>query len=86
MSHNYHSILKDSIFLGKPKLETKQSEQELIATYDHKEIRELLKKLSTNQLANNIWNINSQWDLPIPIQSVVKSLPRGRYPQKNKQQ
>lgn len=65
------------MLLGKPKLEIKQLEQDLIATYDHKEIRELLKKISMNQLATNVWNINPQWDLPIPIQSVIKSLPRG---------
>ncbi|XP_044263221.1 integrator complex subunit 8 [Tribolium madens] len=75
--HKTSWILYDCFKKRKPKLEIKQLEQDLIATYDHKEIRELLKKISANQLATSVWNINPLWDLPIPIQSVIKSLPRG---------
>lgn len=77
------SIICEKWVSGKPKLEIKQLEQDLIATYDHKEIRDLLKKISMNQLGTSVWNINPQWDLPIPIQSVLKSLPRGIDPRRN---
>jgi integrator complex subunit 8 len=75
--HKTSWTLYDFTRKRKPKLEIKQLEQDLIATYDHKEIRDLLKKISMNQLGTSVWNINPQWDLPIPIQSVLKSLPRG---------
>jgi hypothetical protein len=81
--HKTSWTLYDFTRKRKPKLEIKQLEQDLIATYDHKEIRDLLKKISMNQLGTSVWNINPQWDLPIPIQSVLKSLPRGIDPRRN---
>ncbi|KAJ8912846.1 hypothetical protein NQ315_007978 [Exocentrus adspersus] len=61
----------------KPRMELRQLEQELIDTYNFKEIKELLVKIAVINLGTSVWNINPQWELPIPLQSVLKSLPRG---------
>ncbi|XP_072390138.1 integrator complex subunit 8 [Diabrotica undecimpunctata] len=61
----------------KPKLELRQLEKQLIITIDHVEIKEILVKIAMMNLGTTVWSINPQWELPIPLQSVVKSLPRG---------
>lgn len=60
-------------------MELRQLEQQLIATYDYKEIKEILVKIAVLNLGTTVWNINPQWELPIPLQSVLKSLPRGNF-------
>lgn len=64
--------------LGKPRLELRQLEKQLIVTNDHKEIREILVKIAMTNSGTTIWSVNPQWELPIPLQSVLKSLPRGK--------
>ncbi|KAG5899842.1 hypothetical protein JTB14_012313 [Gonioctena quinquepunctata] len=61
----------------KPQDELRQLLKQLIATNDHNEIRTLLVKIAATNLGASVWNINPQWELPIPLQSVLKSLPRG---------
>ncbi|XP_074035699.1 integrator complex subunit 8 [Leptinotarsa decemlineata] len=61
----------------KPQLEMRQLQKQLISANDHNEIRSLLVKLASINLGASVWNINPQWELPIPLQSVLKSLPRG---------
>ncbi|CAH1998742.1 unnamed protein product [Acanthoscelides obtectus] len=61
----------------KPSKELKQLEKQLIATNDHKEIRDILMKIAMMNLGTNIPSINPLWELPIPLQSVIKSLSRG---------
>ncbi|XP_056638700.1 integrator complex subunit 8 [Diorhabda sublineata] len=61
----------------KPKLEMRQLEKQLIVTNDHVEIKEILVKIAMMNLGSTVWSINPQWELPIPLQSVIKSLPRG---------
>lgn len=65
-----------------PCLEVGAVEQQLIQSYDADEIRQLLGKLSdfpssSSSQSKDIWNVNSKWELPIPVQSVVMSLPKG---------
>lgn len=60
-------------------MEIKQLEHELISTYDYKKIKENLIKINANPLSMGVWNINSQWELPIPLQSVLKSVPKGDF-------
>lgn len=67
----------DDIFLGNPHLEAKVTEQKLIASYDTEEIRDLLVKLSATSTNKPVWRLNSSWELAIPLQSVVMSMPRG---------
>ncbi|CAH1117237.1 unnamed protein product [Phaedon cochleariae] len=76
------SLMKSEVFPDiskkrKPKMELRQLEKRLILTNDHKEIRELLVKIAMTNLGTTVWTINPQWELPIPLQSVLKSLPRG---------
>lgn len=63
---------------GKPKVELRQLEKQLVLTNDHKEIREILVKIAMINTGTTIWTINPQWELPIPLQSVLKNLPRGK--------
>lgn len=58
-------------------MELRQLEEQLIATYDHKDVKEILVKIAVLNLGTTVWSINPQWELPIPLQSVLKSLPRG---------
>lgn len=52
-------------------------EQQLITTYDPQVVREILTMTSQNNIHISVWNINPLWELPIPLQSVLKSLSRG---------
>lgn len=52
-------------------------ERRLILSYDAHEIREILLCLDGNNPMNPLWRVSSRWELPIPLQSVVMSLPRG---------
>lgn len=63
--------------LGNPKLEMKAIEHQIISSYSHHEIRELLMKMSMKSANRSICKINPRWELPIPLQSVLTSLPRG---------
>ncbi|KAJ1519294.1 hypothetical protein ONE63_004593 [Megalurothrips usitatus] len=64
-----------------PRLEMGALEQQLLQSYDPEEIRHLLSKLSTfptyKSQGKAISNVNSKWELPIPVQSVIMSLPKG---------
>lgn len=62
-----------------PKLEMKTIEQQIISSYNHQELRELLVKIGTKCNNRPIWKINPKWELPIPLQSVLNSLPKGNY-------
>ncbi|OAD62741.1 Integrator complex subunit 8 [Eufriesea mexicana] len=52
-------------------------EQKLIQSYDTNEIHEILIHLDGKHRMKPLWHVNSCWELPIPLQSVVMSLPRG---------
>lgn len=58
-------------------MELRQWSKQLTGSYDWKEIKDLLMKISMMNLGTSVWEINPQWELPIPLQSVVKGLPRG---------
>lgn len=58
-------------------MELRQLTKQLMNSYDWKEIKDLLTKIGMMNLGINISEVNPQWELPIPLQSVVKSLPRG---------
>lgn len=61
----------------KPRIEVRQLEKQLISIYDWKEIKDLLMRIAMMNLGTTVWEINPQWVLPIPLQSVIKGLPRG---------
>ncbi|XP_012265327.2 integrator complex subunit 8 [Athalia rosae] len=52
-------------------------EQRIILSYNPHEIRELLIRLASLNPRNPLWRLNNCWELPIPLQSVAMSLPRG---------
>lgn len=52
-------------------------EQKLVESYDCHMIRETLIHLDGKKRMKPLWHVNSCWELPIPLQSVVMSLPRG---------
>ncbi|XP_046611926.1 integrator complex subunit 8 isoform X1 [Neodiprion virginianus] len=52
-------------------------EQRIILSYNPHEIRELLIHIASTNRRKPIWRVNNCWVLPIPLQSVVMSLPRG---------
>ncbi|XP_026668358.1 integrator complex subunit 8 isoform X2 [Ceratina calcarata] len=58
-------------------IEIYELEQKLIQTYDTAEIHEILIRLDGKHRMKPLWHVNSCWELPIPLQSVVMSLPRG---------
>lgn len=72
-----HSFIQLIVFKGKPRMELRQLTKQLMNSYDWKEIKDLLTKIGMMNLGINISEVNPQWELPIPLQSVVKSLPRG---------
>ncbi|XP_076765909.1 integrator complex subunit 8 isoform X2 [Xylocopa sonorina] len=59
------------------KIEIFNLEQKLMQTYDTSEIHEILIHLDGKHRMKPLWHVNSFWELPIPLQSVVMSLPRG---------
>lgn len=60
-----------------PRLEIRTLEHQLIISYDPVQIRDLLVKVTMKNSNRAIWKINPKWELPIPLQSVIVSLPRG---------
>ncbi|KAL2741275.1 integrator complex subunit 8 isoform X1 [Vespula maculifrons] len=58
-------------------IEVFELEQKLIQSYDSQEIHETLLLLDSKLRMKPSWHINNYWELPIPLQSVVMSLPRG---------
>ncbi|XP_029033449.1 integrator complex subunit 8 isoform X4 [Osmia bicornis bicornis] len=60
-----------------PKIEIFELEQKLIHSYNTTEIHEILVHLDGKHRMKPLWHVNSCWELPIPLQSVVMSLPRG---------
>lgn len=52
-------------------------EQKLMESYDHDVIHEMLIRLEGKHIIKPLVHINNCWDLPIPLQSVIMSLPRG---------
>ncbi|KAJ8869343.1 hypothetical protein PR048_030918 [Dryococelus australis] len=73
--HVFELIKKHSS--GNQLLESGSLEQKLILSYDTAEIEMLLKKICAANPMKVQWRINNKWELPIPLQSVVISLPRG---------
>ncbi|XP_030752565.1 integrator complex subunit 8 [Sitophilus oryzae] len=67
----------DSTKKKKPQMEMRQLERQLIITYDWKEIKDLITKIAMMNFNTPIWEVNPQWKLPIPLESVIKGLPRG---------
>ncbi|XP_076239137.1 integrator complex subunit 8 [Calliopsis andreniformis] len=59
------------------RIEIFELEQKLIHSYDANTIREMLIHLDGKHRMKPLWHVNSCWELPIPLQSVVMSLPRG---------
>jgi len=64
-------------FTETERIEVFKLEQKLIETHDCHIIRETLIHLDEKHRMKPLWHINSCWELPIPLQSVVMSLPRG---------
>lgn len=58
-------------------LELRSLEQQVISSYNPRELRDLLVKLSAKDSSRPVWKINSHWVLPIPLQSVIMSISRG---------
>nr|XP_031845085.1 integrator complex subunit 8 [Nomia melanderi] len=59
------------------RVEMFELEQRLIQSYNTSEIHETLIHLDGKPRMKALWHVNSCWELPIPLQSVVMSLPRG---------
>ncbi|KAG7213745.1 hypothetical protein KM043_002973 [Ampulex compressa] len=59
------------------RIEIFELEQKLIQSYNTHEIHETLIRLDGKHRMKPLWHVNSCWELPIPLQSVVMSLPRG---------
>ncbi|XP_034940745.1 integrator complex subunit 8 [Chelonus insularis] len=57
------------------KFQVFELERRLILSYDYHEIRELLIMLDGKNQMNPPWSGNSRWELAIPLQSIVCSLP-----------
>ncbi|KAF5275218.1 hypothetical protein FQR65_LT04252 [Abscondita terminalis] len=64
-------------FIGNPKLESRHLEQQIICCYNVNELRQLLTKFLSKSTSRSIWKINPCWELPIPLQSVLVSMPKG---------
>lgn len=57
-----------------------QLEQRLILSYNPNEIRQILVDIVHNddsRYAKPLWQINNSWEIPIPLQSVISSIPAG---------
>ncbi|XP_076174566.1 integrator complex subunit 8 isoform X1 [Ptiloglossa arizonensis] len=59
------------------RIEMFELEQKLIQSYNTSEIHEILLQLDGKHRMKPLWHVNSCWELPIPLQSVVMSLPRS---------
>ncbi|GAB1866809.1 Integrator complex subunit 8 [Camponotus japonicus] len=64
-------------YIQSARIEVFELEQKLIESYDCHTIRETLIHLDGKKRMKPLWHVNSCWELPIPLQSVVMSLPRG---------
>lgn len=62
---------------NKGRLPAGMVEQQLISTYDPKEVKDLIVKLGGMKPIRPLWKINPKWDLPIPLKNIVSILPRG---------
>lgn len=60
-----------------PPLEEKIIEQKLLSSYTISEISELVTKYNSINSSNPAWKLSSNWELAIPLQSVVLSMPKG---------
>ncbi|EZA60979.1 hypothetical protein DMN91_004729 [Ooceraea biroi] len=64
-------------YIQSERIEVFELKQKLIGSHDCHVIRETLIHLEGKHRTKPLWQINSCWELPIPLQSVVLSLPRG---------
>ncbi|KMQ88336.1 integrator complex subunit 8-like protein, partial [Lasius niger] len=64
-------------YIQNTRIEVFELEQKLVESYDCHMIRETLIHLDGKKRMKPLWHVNSCWELPIPLQSVVMSLPRG---------
>ncbi|XP_070151537.1 integrator complex subunit 8 [Polyergus mexicanus] len=64
-------------YIQSARIEVFELEQKLIESYDCHTIRETLIHLDGKKRMKPLWHVNSCWELPIPLQSVVMSLSRG---------
>ncbi|XP_063237089.1 integrator complex subunit 8 isoform X3 [Bacillus rossius redtenbacheri] len=69
--------IPESLLQENQQLQNGSLEQKLILSYDTDEIEALLKRICPANPMKVQWRINNKWELPIPLQSVVMSLPRG---------
>ena len=66
--------------LEKERIEIFELEQRLILSYNPHEIRETLRqimRLDNSSYAKPLWQISNSWEIPIPLQSVISSIPEG---------
>lgn len=59
------------------RIEVFELEEKLIESHDSHVIRETLIHLDGRHHIKPLWHVNGCWELPIPLESVVMSLPRG---------
>ena len=52
-------------------------ERRLMESYSPPELAATLRQLSDLQPGRPLWRSNTRWQLPIPVQSVIMSLPAG---------
>lgn len=64
-------------FIENARIEIFELEQKLIGSYDPHVIRETLIHLDGKHRMKPLYHVNGCWELPIPLQSVVMTLPRG---------
>jgi len=64
-------------FIEKARIEVFELEQKLIESYDSHVIRETLIQLDGKHRMKPLYHVNGCWELPIPLQSVIMTLPRG---------
>ncbi|XP_046385637.1 integrator complex subunit 8 [Ischnura elegans] len=62
---------------GNMKLVAGRLEQQVILSYNPEEIRQHLHALLSINSVKSLIRINTKWELPIPLHSVVMSTPRG---------
>ncbi|KAJ8673706.1 hypothetical protein QAD02_004968 [Eretmocerus hayati] len=67
-------------FIQKQRMDVFELEQRLISSYNPHEIRHILKeieRLTGSSYTKPLWQINNTWNIPIPFQSVISSIPEG---------
>ncbi|XP_011879399.1 PREDICTED: integrator complex subunit 8 [Vollenhovia emeryi] len=64
-------------YIQNSRIEVFELEQKLIESYNPHVIRETLIHLDGKHRMKPLYHVNGCWELPIPLQSVVMSLPRG---------